>query len=436
MDGDKTSLGQKKTFEKYALLTLLGFSLMYGFVYNGRLNMEWALPTMVNELGGTKEGIGWMVSLVYWGYGIGNFINGRLGEIFGCKKFILAGILLTVMANWMISFSTSIFVIAILWGINGYFQSMIWAPGMSLIARWWPNNRRGFAAGFAHGFSGIAHIILWLSILLTGWIAPSWGWRGLFRIPVTLLLIMAPLYWIISKEKPGDIGLLEYEEEDEEIRKKEAEYRNIKNQKSKLFPYRSLFSQWRFCVWCLISALASVARYGLLTWIPLYYADQMQLHIKTGIFHTLVLPIGMAMGTFLVPWITDKHFGKNRAPAVIVCGGLSALLVFILPSMTTSITVAMSIFWAGFFVYGINGVLWPYAMDVGTRVFAGTAAGILDWAAYMGAAVQAMIFGFILDKTGEWGYVFISIAIICILIVVLGIAVTEQNKTKEETFYR
>lgn len=432
MNVAEMALGRKRGFKQYAWFTLLGFSLMYGFVYNGRFNMEWALPMMVKELGWSKREVGFIASLVYWGYSVGNFINGRLGEIFGCKRFILVGILLTTMTNWIVSFSTSIFTIALLWGANGYFQSMIWAPGMGLISRWWPNDRRGFAAGFAHGFSGIAHIILWLSILLTRWMVPSWGWKGFFRIPVTLLLMMVPFYWMMSKEKPGDVGLTEYEEKDREIRRKEESYRLIRIQKSKLFPYRCLFSQWRFCIWCLISALASVARYGLLTWIPLYYAEQMQLHMKTGAFHTLILPTGMAMGTFLVPWATDKFFGKNRAPGVIVCGALSALLVFIFPSMTTRITVAMSIFWAGFFVYGINGVLWPYAMDAGTRVFACTAAGILDWAAYMGAAVQAVVFGLILDKTGKWAYVFVSIAILCVLIVILGIVVTEQKERNEE----
>ncbi|WZL73919.1 MFS transporter [Clostridiaceae bacterium 35-E11] len=431
MEEVKIVLTQKQTFKKYAWFTLLGFSLMYGFVYNGRFNMEWALPQMMKELDWSKSEIGWITSLIYCGYSVGNFVNGRLGEIYGCKRFILAGVLLTIMTNWIVSFSTSIVIIAALWGANGYFQSMIWAPGMSLISKWWPSHQRGFAAGFAHGFSGMAHIILWLSILLTEWIAPSWGWKGIFRIPVTLLLLMASFYWMMSKEQPGDVYLDAYEEQDGEIRQKEKDYYRLVLQKGKLFPYRCLFSQWRFCIWCLISALASIARYGLLTWIPLYYAEQMQLHIRTGIFHVLILPTGMTMGTFLVPWATDKFFGKNRAPAVIICGALSALLVFIFPSMTTSITVAVSIFWAGFFVYGINGVLWPYAIDVGTRAFAGTAAGILDWSAYMGAAVQAMVFGSILDKTEKWAYVFVSIAILCVLIVILGIIVTEHKEENE-----
>ncbi len=80
-------------------------------------------------------------------------------------------------------------------------------------------------------------------------------------------------------------------------------------------------------------------------------------------------------------------------------------------------------FWVGFFVYGINGVIWAYSMDVGSRALAGTAAGILEWSAYMGAALQAMIFGYVLDKTCNWMILFATIAILCIIVVILAIIV-------------
>jgi sugar phosphate permease len=416
-------------FKKYSWMTLLGFALTYAFVYNGRFNLEIALPLMKNDLGLSKIEIGIIASTIYWGYACGNFINGRLGEILGPKKFIMAGIILTILTNWIVSLSNSSTMIAILWCINGYFQSMIWAPGMSLLSRWWPSNKRGFAAGFAHSFSGLAHIVLWASVIVTFKIVHQREWRELFRIPVSFLLIISMFYWIMVNESPKDVGLMDYEEIDQNISEKEKLYRRLNNEKGKLFPYKCLFSQWRFCIWCIISALASICRYGLLTWIPLYFAEQMDIQIRTGIFDSLMLPLGMAMGTFIVPWSTDRLFGKNRSPAVIIFGALSALMVFIFPSMKTATTVTIALFWSGFFLYGINGVLWPYSIDVGTRVFAGTAAGILDWAAYMGAAVQAMVFGFILQITNKWEYVFVSIAILCIVMVVLAIIVDEQRPT-------
>lgn len=424
MDADHK---QKLKFKKYAWMTLMGFSLVYGFVYNGRFNMEYALPFIAKEFNWSKIEIGVVASVFYWTYAFGNFINGRLAEILGCKRFIMLGILLSVMANLIVSTSSSLMIIIILWGANGFFQSMIWGPGMSLIARWWPSRKRGFAAGIADGFSGLSHIALWYSILFTGWFMPQWGWRGYFIIPVLLLLLLSIFYWFMSKENPIDVGIFDYQEDDEEIRIREQKYKIFNLEEGKLFPYKCLFSQWRFCVWCLISALASISRYGLLTWIPLYYVAKMNIQVNTGTFSTLVLPIGMAMGTFIVPWLTDRFFRKNRAAAIIICGALSALMVFIFPSMTTVLTAAIAIFWSGFFIYGINGVIWAYSIDIGTRVFAGTAAGILNWAAYIGAGVQTVLFAYIFTRTNNWVYVFATIAIICILIVILAIIVNEEN---------
>jgi sugar phosphate permease len=154
------------------------------------------------------------------------------------------------------------------------------------------------------------------------------------------------------------------------------------------------------------------------------------MNVKSGIFSSVVLPVGMALGTFIVPWASDK-FGKNgRLPAVVICAIVSAVSVFIFPSLKTLGTASIGLFIAGFFVYAINGVVWAYSTDVGGRVFAGTAAGVLDWAAYMGAALQAIIFGRVLDKTGNWNIVFTSIAVICVLMMVLALIANIKPKNK------
>jgi len=46
------------------------------------------------------------------------------------------------------------------------------------------------------------------------------------------------------------------------------------------------------------------------------------------------------------------------------------------------------------------------------RAISGTASGILDWASYMGAAVQAILFGAIWDSTGSATVVFVTIGVL------------------------
>ena len=77
------------------------------------------------------------------------------------------------------------------------------------------------------------------------------------------------------------------------------------------------------------------------------------------------------------------------------------------------------LFIAGFCIYAINGTAWAYATDIGGRVFSGTSSGILNFSAYVGAAVQSMIYGFLLEKLG-WSMIFVSIAVLCGSVAVLG----------------
>lgn len=422
-----------KKFKKYAWMALLGFSILYAFIYNGRLNMGLALPVMMQDMGWTKTQAGILASVLFWTYGFGHLVNGRLGEIYGPKKIIFMGVMLSAFANLFLSFQSSLILIAIIWGFNGYFQSMIWSPGISLITKWWPSNKRGFATGFANGFSGIAQIIVWFSVLASLSLFPDLGWRAAFRIPLITMVAVAVLYWVVVKARPSDVGLKEYEEEDSETKEQEMELEKIVNEKGKLYPFIHLFSQWRFVCWCFIIAISSIARYGLLTWIPTYYVQQLNMNVKSGIFSSVVLPVGMALGTFIVPWASDKMGKKGRLPAVIICSAASALSVFLFPSLTSIVSASVGLFIAGFFVYAINGVVWAYATDVGGRVFAGTAAGVLDWAAYMGAAVQAIIFGMVLDKTGNWSILFNSIAIICVLMVILAFVANIKPKDNKQS---
>ena len=73
-------------------------------------------------------------------------------------------------------------------------------------------------------------------------------------------------------------------------------------------------------------------------------------------------------------------------------------------------------------------MIWAVAGDLGGRAFASTVVGILDWAVYMGAAIQASAFGFVKDTFG-WPAVFITIGCLYILMLILTL-LARKMKTK------
>ena len=76
----------------------------------------------------------------------------------------------------------------------------------------------------------------------------------------------------------------------------------------------------------------------------------------------------------------------------------------------------------------ITGVIWSVAGDIGGIEYSSTATGILDWSVYMGAAIQASLFGLVKDTFG-WNAIFFTIGCLYIVILVLT---NISSKLKEE----
>ena len=411
-------------FNRYAWRYLLSFSVLYCTLYCVRLNLANAGAAMMEELGLTKADFGVLTGVLFWTYGIGQFVNGRLSEIVGPAKFVVASVVLSVAANVLMSFQSSIVVMAIIWGVNGFFQSMGWTSGVAILTKWWPGSKRGFALGFANAFSGFGQVVAILSVVLGFTLFPSIGWRSAFLVSAVFPLLALGVYLSLVRINPAMIGLRDYVEDDPLREKSEENMRAVIANHGNLYPYKYVLLNGQFRIWVVIAFITGLARYGLVTWVPLYFIDKYNVSITSGLMGSVSLPVGMGLGTFVVPWITDKWCPNNRLPAVVasaLAGAVSiGLFLFLDPTRGWQMVCAqLLLFIAGFCIYAINGTAWAYATDIGGRVFSATSSGVLNFSAYLGAAVQSIVYGLILNQIG-WLALFGSISVFCILIVLLG----------------
>ncbi len=410
--------------EKYALLVLLSFGFMYLFFYNGRQNINLVMTQMADDLGSSTTALGVVSSALFWCYAFGQLINGRLGAFFGYKRFMIIGVVVSAILNVVISFQHSITVIAVLWGLNGFFQSMVWSNGLGVVNKWWPSKKRGFATGLTTFFSGMAQVTTYLSVLLCLQLNPEWGWRAAFRFPLIPLLLSLIAFILFFKNSPSDAGLSEFEENEDTSN---DELEEIVKNKGYFYPYKLLFSEPKVIIFCLISAIAGIGRYGLITWIPTYFTEELGLTIKDGIFSSILLPFGQACAMFIFPIITDKLLKGKREPMLIIASLVTFCGMLIFPFIKHQLGASIMLFVLGVFAM-VTGVIWTIAGDIGGKALSSTVIGVFDWAVYMGAAVQAMLFGFVKDTFG-WSAIFVIIGVLYIILLVLTL-LARKIKTK------
>lgn len=415
-------------FKSFAWKMLLSFGLTYMFFYNGRQNINLVLTQMAEGLGSTTAAMGVVSSALFWCYAFGQLVNGRLGAFFGYKRYMMFGVAASAVLNVIISFQHSIPVIAVLWGLNGFCQSMVWSNGLGVLNKWWPKRDRGFASGLATAFSGIAQVVTYLTLLLCMELNPEWGWRAGFRYPMIPMALMLIAFAALFKEKPEDVGLKAFEEEDQVAAARDASLSAEIESKGFLYPYKVLFSEPKVIVFCLISAIAGVGRYGLLTWVPTYFTESMGLPIKAGIFSSILLPLGQACAMFVFPFITDKVFKGKREPMLALASVVTFCGMICFPLIKTQMPASVMLFVVG--VSGmVTGIIWAVAGDMGGRAFSSTVVGVLDWAVYMGAAIQASVFGFVKDSFG-WPAIFITIGCLYIIMLVLTLTARKMKMKK------
>ena len=196
-----------RKFKKHAWLVLLSFGFTYLFFYNGRQNINLVLPLMRQQFQSDLGTLGVVSSALFWCYAFGQLVSGRLGKLVGYKKLMLSGVVASAALNVAISFQNNLWVIAVLWGLNGFCQAMVWSNGIGVINKWWPRKERGFASGLATAFSGVAQAVTYLTINWCLILNPEWTWRAGFRFPIVPMVLILIPFFCFFKESPEAVGL-------------------------------------------------------------------------------------------------------------------------------------------------------------------------------------------------------------------------------------
>ncbi|WP_233164676.1 MFS transporter [Pedobacter sp. ASV28] len=402
----KASLKNKWTM---LLLTMV----CYLFFYTGRHNFGWAAPGLSAELKLSYSFVGWISFAMLIGYALGQLINGNLADKFSPRFMVIIGAYLSIATNIAISFSNNAYVILCLWGINGYFQSMAWAPGGKIISNWWNQEERGKAFGFYTMSAGLSSVITYtLSIVL---LQQGYEWRMLFRLPVLFLLVASTLFFLFIKDKPD----------------KNVEIDNDKLPALSWFQrYKKVLGHKKFLLICISLGFESMARYGLIFWVPIHYLGANWKQQPQSVWITFFLPLGMAIGALTFGWLSDSLFKGDRILAIRI-GMLTSFFLAIAMYFVAKehfVLSALLMLSAGFFVYGPQGCFWPLSPDLLGSKLTGTGIGLMNMFGYLFAALGEPIIGKIIDVSGSTHTIFLIVAVACLFSAMVISIAAKQNK--------
>jgi sugar phosphate permease len=237
-------------------------------------------------------------------------------------------------------------------------------------------------------------------------VASAWGWRAALRWPPLALALAGVLFYLAVRDRPSEAGLPEYAEPAGVSRA--AEEASGEGGRG-LRPYLLLLGNWRFQAACHVRGLDTLARYGMVSWVPVYYAQMGGFDLKRMALVTFAYPAGLMLGPLAGGFISDRFFKGNRSTVILIASLASAAAI-----AGVALGPAGSAPWAAFFLvaggFAINVAPVPaLAVDLAGRRLAGTAAGLLSLHGYFYAAMQAWVFGW-LSLSHGWEWVFLIMA--------------------------
>ncbi len=386
----------------------------YLFFYTGRQTFGFAIPGIEQELRISKPTLGWASAAMLWTYAIGQSINGNLGDKFGGRRLMSLGAVLSCALNWIVSFGTGFYSLTIPWAVNGYAQSMGWAPGSRVLSSWWPPAERGKVYGAYVFAAGSASVLAFATSTLI--LEFDLNWRWIFRLPVLLLLVGGVVYYLIVRDRPEDLGFKPLADESPprsgaiDISTTNASWSN----ESSWQRYASVLSNPRFLIAGLAIGFQSMARYGLLIWVPVHFLGEDWKTSDTK-WMTLALPIGMALGAIASGWLSDRVFQSNRSRVIgifLFLAAVCSLAMYLLPRGHW-LGVPMLLM-TGFFAYGPQSAFWALCPDLLGRERSGTGTGVMNTFAYVFAGLGEPLIGWMIESQGQTSLVFGVVAVACL----------------------
>jgi sugar phosphate permease len=358
----------------------------YLFIYVARLNLSMAAPGLKELQILSMEQIGLLGSAFSVIYACGRLLSGILSDRIAPWKMISAGLVLCGISNLCFGFFPPFAAILLLWGVNALAQSMLWGSVLRILSAIYPASEAKKKASYMATTAAAGNLV---GILLNSALINRFGLAWAFLVPGGITLIISLFVVCNTRHVQPTVE-----------QKKEV-------------PLFSLLKKPDVQQMLPSALIHGVLKDNISLWMAVYVMDVFGVNLEQSSYYILLIP---SLG-FLIRLLAPEVYrlAKERDRTVLTWGFAisvvgSLLLVFLAATPWIAVAYLSIIYMA---ISMINVCLLSFfPLQFAKEGAVASAAGVLDFATYLGTGISSMIFGAMIESFG-YGSMFITWAVLC-----------------------
>ncbi len=398
----------KKKFNSLRWRVFASITIGYAFYYIIRQSYSVIKKPLLASGIVTPAEVGIIGSIFFITYGLGKFTNSFLSDRMNNKRFFAFGLFMSSLTMCGMGLVSSFVPLAVLWGINGWFQSYGAGPSIVSLNQWFSNKQRGTLYGVWFTSHNLGSSFAYFAI---AWIVSAYSWSMGFISAGIISLVGTLFIYLGMSDRPETQGLpngaVYYGEKTQEQIDKE------KTQSVGSMQWNAVVKNPAVWVLGLSSLCVYIARYAVESWGVVYLTTSKGYDMMGAAGVMAYMQVAGIFGALLCGWISDKFFNHKRNAPAFIYGTLYTLSIagFVwAPHSFTMDLFCMTFygFTMGALVCYMGGLM---AVDIVPKRVTGAAMGMIGILSYAGAACQEFVTGklMVITKVGEvshydWGY--------------------------------
>ena len=410
--------------------TFWSVTLVYTLYYICRGTLSVVKQPLIDGGVLTAGQLGIIGSAFLFVYAAGKFLNGFIADYCNIRRFMAVGVGVSALINLLLGVLgllhgtlavgsvTVLLLFVVLWGLNGWAQSMGSPPGTISLSRWFPLSQRGTMYSI---FSSTPQLGKALSMIMTGFIVAAAGWQWGFGAAAVAGVLGVAVSLVFISDTPESEGLPSVQElSGEELRTMDK--RPTKELQKWVFRHPGIW------VIAISTAFLYITQQAVSDWGVLFLQKQKAFSLTSAAQVIGYAEIFGVIGNVAAGWLSDVLFRGNRVRPVIIAGVLAifslAGFLFLDGGFVGNI-VFVAVFSCAFSVVFciVAGLM---ALDFVPRKATGAALGIVGVFSYAASGLQSMasgflIDGFVSDGVYDFGPVSIFWLVACLLAFVLPV---------------